>query len=205
MNADGEPVGSEPGAVSAVEPTEMAQWREQLVDVVRTRGYERRDEPFTLASGRLSHDFVDGKRALAAGADLALACRYVAAAAAAAGVTFDAAGGLTMGADQFAHGLAVVCGCDWFVVRKEPKGRGTDKLLEGADISGRRVLVCEDAVSTGGSLLKAIDTAVAHDASVVGAMTLVDRGDAFAPVMAERGIWYLAVMDHRDLGIEPIA
>ena len=130
--------------------TELAEWRDRLVAAVRERGYEHRAEPFELASGKLSHDFVDGKRALAAGADLALACRYIAGRAAEAGVEFDAAGGLTMGADQFSHGLAVVTGCDWFVVRKAPKGRGTDKLVEGAEITGKRVLVCEDAVSTGG-------------------------------------------------------
>lgn len=184
---------------------ELTRWRERLVETVRTKGYEHREEPFELSSGKLSHDFVDGKRALAAGADLALACRYLAARAGEAGVTFDAIGGLTMGADQFAHGVAVVTGCDWFVVRKAPKGRGTNKVLEGADIDGRRVLVCEDAVSTGGSILKAIEAAEAHGATVVGAVTLIDRGDAFAPVMAERDIWYHPALTYRDLGIEPIA
>ena len=183
---------------------ELAGWRAQLVDIVRTKGYEHRDPPFELSSGKLSHDFVDGKQALAAGADLELACRYIAGRAAEAGVVYDAAGGLTMGADQFAHGLAVVTGCDWFVVRKAPKGRGTDKLLEGASIAGRRVLACEDAVTTGGSIIKAIEAAEAEGATVVGAVTLVDRGDSFAPRMAERGIWYLPVMTYEDLGIEAL-
>lgn len=190
--------------MSATE-AELAEWRARLVEIVRTKGYEHREPPFELSSGKLSHDFVDGKQALAAGGDLTLACRYIAAMAAADGVSFDAAGGLTMGADQFAHGLAIVTGCDWFVVRKEPKGRGTNKVLEGGAIEGRRVLVCEDAVSTGGSILKAIDAAVAHGATVVGAVTLVDRGDAFASTMADRSIWYLPVMTYVDLGIEPIA
>jgi orotate phosphoribosyltransferase len=184
---------------------ELDAWRAQLVAIVREKGYERRDEPFELASGKLSHDFVDGKQALGAGADLALACRYIAGRAAQDGVEFDAAGGLTMGADQFAHGIAIVAGCDWFVVRKERKGRGTGKLVEGAPIAGRRVLACEDAVSTGGSILQAIDAAREAGATVVGAVTLVDRGDAFATTMADRGLWYLPVMTYRDLGIEPIA
>jgi orotate phosphoribosyltransferase len=184
---------------------DRAEWRERLVQVVRTKGYEYRDEPFELSSGKLSHDFVDGKRALAAGADLELACRYFVALAAEAGVAFEAVGGLTMGADQFAHGVAIVAGCDWFVVRKAPKGRGTNKVLEGADITGRRVVVCEDAVSTGGSILKAIEAAEAHGATVVGAFTLVDRGDAFTAVMRDRGIWYRPIMTYHDLGIEPIS
>jgi orotate phosphoribosyltransferase len=189
----------------SVDRAELAAWRAELVAIVKAKGYEHRAEPFELSSGALSHDFVDGKQALAAGADLALACRYIAACAEADGIDYDAVGGLTMGADQFAHGIAVLTGCDWFVVRKAPKGRGTDKLLEGAAIEGRRVLACEDAVSTGGSILKAIDAAEAHGATPVGAVTLVDRGDAFATTMAERGLWYLPVMTYRDLGIEPIA
>ena len=172
---------------------------------MRTLGYEYRDEPFELSSGKLSHDFVDGKRALARGADLALACRYFVARAAEADLDYDAVGGLTMGADQFAHGVAIVADCDWFVVRKAPKGRGTNKVLEGADIAGRRVVVCEDAVSTGGSILKAIDAAEAHGAVVAGAFTLIDRGDAFQQTMHDRGIWYLPMMTYRDLEIEPIA
>lgn len=184
---------------------ELAAWRTRLVELVRTKGYEHRAEPFQLASGRLSHDFIDAKRALATGSDLALACRYIDAQAVDAGVHYDAVGGLTMGADQFAHGMAVVTGCDWFVVRKAPKGRGTNKRIEGADIAGRRVLVAEDAVSTGGSLLEALDVAEAEGAVPVGAVTLVDRGDALAPRLAERGVWYLAVLTYHDLGIDPIA
>lgn len=183
---------------------ELNEWRARLVEAVRTKGYARRDEPFELASGGMSHDFVDAKRALAAGSDLALACRYIAARAARDGIEFDAVGGLTMGADQFAHGLAVVTGCDWFVVRKEPKGRGTNKLVEGADVTGLRVLVAEDTVSTGGSLIKAADVVEAEGAIVVGAVTLVDRGDTLAPRIAERGLWYLPVLDYHDLGIDPI-
>jgi orotate phosphoribosyltransferase len=186
-------------------PEDLDAWRAQLVEIVRTKGYEHRAEPFELSSGRMSHDFVDGKQALAAGADLELACRYFAACAVEAEVAYDAVGGLTMGADQFAHGMAVVTGCDWFVVRKAPKGRGTNKVLEGAAIAGRRVLISEDAVSTGGSILQAIDVAAQHGAEVVGAITLVDRGDAFAPQMAERGIWYRPAMTYHDLAIEPIA
>jgi orotate phosphoribosyltransferase len=186
-------------------PDQLADWRSRLVETVRAEGYEYRDEPFELSSGTLSHDFIDGKRALCRGADLELACRYFAARATEAGIGYDAVGGLTMGADQFAHGVAIVTGCDWFVVRKAPKGRGTNKVLEGADIAGRRVVVCEDAVSTGGSILKAVDAAVEHGATVVGAFTLIDRGDAFGATMTERDIWYLPIMTYRDLGIEPIA
>ena len=190
--------------VSPADDNTLATWRDTLIDVVMRKGYERRDQPFELSSGELSHDFVDGKRALAAGADLALACRYMVELARRAEIPFDAAGGLTMGADQFAHGIAVLTGCDWFVVRKQPKGRGTNKLVEGASVEGRRALVLEDVVTTGASILKAVDAIEAEGATVVGAATLVDRGEVTGAAFAARGIWYGSVLTYRDLGIVPV-
>ena len=58
-------------------------------DLIRTRGYERRDEPFRLASGQLSHDYIDGKYAVDNGERLATVCRAVADLAAIHGVEFD--------------------------------------------------------------------------------------------------------------------
>lgn len=66
-------------------------------------------EPVQLASGQMSRYFIDGKAALCRGDDLATACRVMAAQVADAGIDFDVAGGLTLGADQFAHGIAY-CG-----------------------------------------------------------------------------------------------
>jgi orotate phosphoribosyltransferase len=107
----------------------------RLLEIVRERALRQFDEPRELSSGELSRDFIDAKAGLSRGADLALACRIIAARVAEAGIEWDAVGGLTMGADQFAHGIAVVLGDeshDWFVVRKAPKGRGTNQLVEGA-------------------------------------------------------------------------
>lgn len=181
----------------------VSHLREQVVAIVRERGLLRLPEPVRLRSGQLSRDFVDGKAALARGADLEVACRAVVEAV--AGVAFDAVGGLTMGADHLAHGVALVSGAEWFVVRKEPKGRGTDQLVEGARVGpGTRALLVDDAVTTGGSIVRAHDAVVATGATVVAAVTLVDRGDVAAPWFAERGIPYAALVTYRDLGIDPV-
>lgn len=179
--------------------------RARLTEIVLAHGYTRADEPVQLASGQMSRDFVDGKRALAAGADLAFACDLMAALADEHVGSFDAAGGLTMGADQFAHGIAIVTGRRWFVVRKQPKDRGTRQQVEGAVIGeGVRCIVVEDVISTGGSLLQAVDVVAATGADVVFATTLVDRGDLVAPRLAERGVSYAPLLTYRDLGIDPI-
>src|SRR5690606_1714668 len=177
-----------------------------LLTVVRDRGLIQFDEPRELASGELSRDFIDAKAALSRGADLALACAVIAGSVAAAGIEFDAVGGLTLGADQFSHGVATVLGDDraWFVVRKQPKGRGTDQLVEGAKLSrGRRVLLVDDIVTTGGSIRTAHERVVDTGAAVVAAVTLVDRSDIAAAYFAEQGGPYLPVCTYRDPGIAP--
>jgi orotate phosphoribosyltransferase len=178
--------------------------RERLLEVVRERGLIQFDEPKQLASGEYSRDFIDAKAALSRGRDLRLACAVIADSVAAAGIGFHAVGGLTLGADQFAHGIAAHLDDDheWFVVRKQPKGRGTDQLVEGATLAaGTRVLLVDDIVTTGGSIRLAHERVVATGASVVAAVTLVDRSDIAAGFFAEVGVPYLPVFTYRDLGI----
>lgn len=177
----------------------------EVVRLLRERGYVRRDEAFQLSSGEWSHDYVDGKRAIGAGADLRMAAEAILALAREEGVTFDAVGGLTMGADPLAHAISVLSGASWFSVRKQAKGHGRQQLIEGAaPAPGTAVLLIEDVVTTGGSILQALDAVEATGAQVVLATTLLDRGDAAAPRLAERGVRYQPLATYRDLEIVPI-
>ncbi len=156
-----------------------------------------------LASGQLSRDFVDVKVALARGEDLRVACDALIEAT--ADLAYDAIGGLTMGADQFAHGVAVLAGKDWFVVRKVPKGRGTNKLVEGATVGeGTRALLVDDVVTTGGSIRKAYEVITGLGATIVAAVTLVDRGDVAGRFFEDKAIPYFPIVTYRDLGIDPV-
>jgi orotate phosphoribosyltransferase len=113
-----------------VNASEQAPDRTRLLDVVRTKALRQFDEPRQLASGEMSRDFIDAKAGLSRGEDLRLACEVIDATVAGEGIGWDAVGGLTMGADQFAHGVALLHDeREWFVVRKQPKGRGTDQLV----------------------------------------------------------------------------
>lgn len=174
-----------------------------MIEIVRERGLVRLPEPVALSSGQLSRDFVDAKAALARGQDLQEACLALVESAGA--VDFDAVGGLTMGADQFAHVIAVLAGKDWFVVRKEPKGRGTNKLVEGARLSATtRALLVDDVVTTGGSIQKAYEVVTGLGVKVVAAVTLVDRGEVAARFFARKEVPYFPLVTYRDLGIEPV-
>jgi orotate phosphoribosyltransferase len=183
----------------------LSQYRDALVEIVKDRGLLVLPEPVQLASGDWSREFIDGKKALADGRDLELACRALLELVADAGVEFDAVGGLTLGADQFAHVVAVLAGKRWFVVRKQPKDRGTKKRIEGADLgAGTRVLLVDDVVTRGGSILQALEEVQATRATVVCAVTLVDRGEWAAPEFERRGIPYLPLVSYADLGIPAV-
>jgi orotate phosphoribosyltransferase len=183
----------------------LGDLRQQLREIILTKGHLRLDEPVRLRSGDWSRDFIDAKRALADGADLELACRALLEVLAERGIDFDAVGGLTMGADQFAHGTAIVGRKRWFVVRKEAKGRGTNQLVEGAPLAaGVRVVLVDDVVTTGVSIRQAWTQVAATGADIVAAVTVVDRGDTAATFFARVGVPYLPLLTYRDLGIEPV-
>src|SRR5262245_19173187 len=74
--------------------------RQQLVEIVRREGYRYYDEPLRLASGKSSHHFVDGKRALSDGESLTIAGLAILELAKELGIGFDAVGGMIMGADH---------------------------------------------------------------------------------------------------------
>ena len=174
-------------------------------ELIKTRGYEHRAEPFKLVSGQLSHDYIDGKYAIDNGERLTTVSRAVADLAATSGIEFDAVGGLTMGADPLAHGVAMVTGAAWFSVRKEQKARGREQWIEGTRIEpGTRVLLVDDVISTGGSTAKAYDRVTAAGAVVTGVIPMVDRGDVAAELFAGMGVPFVALVTYKDLGIEPV-
>jgi orotate phosphoribosyltransferase len=184
---------------------ERSELWQSAFELIRTRGYEHRDEPFKLASGQLSHDYIDGKYAVDTGERLTVVSRAVAALAADNGIEFDAVGGLTMGADPLAHGVAMVTGKAWFSVRKEQKQRGREQWVEGTRLTqGTRVLLVDDVISTGGSTALAFDRIAPLGVVVTGVIPMVDRGDAAATLFAERDVPFVALVTYRDLGIEPI-
>ena len=121
------------------------------------------------------------------------------------GIEFDAVGGMTLGADQFAHVIAVLARKKWFVVRKAAKGRGTNKRVEGAEVGpGVRALLVDDVVTTGTSILDAYEVVRGLGATVAGAVTLLDRGEAARPKFEALGVRYVSVLTYHDMGIEPV-
>ncbi len=125
----------------------------------------------------------------------------------ASGVTdFEAAGGLTMGADPVGTAImhqAAARGrkIDAFVVRKQAKEHGMGRQVEGPDVKGRKVVVVEDTSTTGGSPLTAARALEAAGAIIVAVATVVDRDTGAQKIIEDAGYRYLSAVSLDDLGL----
>lgn len=190
------------------EQATLSDLQDTIVDHVSRWGYERREQPFELSSGSLSHDYIDGKRAVASNLRLHDVGRAVLALASDQGVEFDAVGGLTMGSDPIAIAVALAAMPEekfWFSVRKDQKPHGKQLKIEGTTLHpGMRVLLVDDVVTTGRSILMALDAIQETGAEVVLAVALVDRGQMTTRDLRSRGIPYRPLLTYEHLGIEPV-
>ena len=180
----------------------MSHDRAALVEHLLKHAVKRGE--FTLKSGRPSTWFIDAKQT---------ACRpegIVLVADAALQVVpdgADAIGGLTLGADPVAYGVAAVAATRGrmlraFTVRKESKDHGVEGRLAGALEPGDRVVVTEDAVTRGTSLMEAVAVVRALGAEPVLIMPLVDRGGTCAALAEAEGIPYRPLVTAPDLGFD---
>jgi orotate phosphoribosyltransferase len=114
---------------------------------------------------------------------------------------YDAAGGLTLGADPVGTAVLHASGgtVDSFVVRKAEKAHGMQQRVEGPSVAGRRVLVVEDVSTTGGSPLTAVEALREAGATVIGVATIVDRGAR--PAIEAAGLEYRSAYTLADLGL----
>jgi orotate phosphoribosyltransferase len=119
----------------------------------------------------------------------------------------DAIGGLTMGGDPVAYGVAAVAATRGhhmrsFSVRKEAKQGGVTGRIAGALRPGDRVLVTEDTTTRGTSLVEAAEQIEAFGAVPVWMTVIVDRGGTCGAMAAERGIDYRPLLTAPDLGFD---
>jgi orotate phosphoribosyltransferase len=157
---------------------------------------------FVLSSGQRASWYIDLRRVLLSGQAAPLAGRVMLAAT--ADLSYDAVGGLTLGADPVAAAMLHAAArqgriLDAFVVRKAEKTHGLQRRIEGPDVAGRRVLAVEDTSTTGASVLTAVDALQEAGAQVVGVAVIVERGARDR--VAQRGLPFRAAYDMGDLGL----
>lgn len=155
---------------------------------------------FVLSSGRESSYYVDLRRITLDSTAAPLVGSVMLDLT--ADLTFDAAGGLTLGADPIGTAMLHVAAArgrklDAFVVRKQGKAHGLQRRIEGPDVAGRRVLAVEDASTTGASVLAAVEALREAGAEVAAVAVIVERGAADA--IAAAGLEYRAAYSLADL------
>lgn len=173
--------------------------------VAHLKAHAIREGDFVLKSGKPTTWFCDAKQTTCRPDGILLVAE---AALAVLPDDVTAIGGLTMGADAVAFGVAAIAATRGrelraFSVRKEVKDHGGGGRVAGALEAGDRVVIVEDAVTRGVSMLEAADV-IADEvgAEAVLLMPVVDRGGTVAVMAEERGLPLQALVTAPDLGFD---
>jgi len=160
---------------------------------------------FVLKSGAASTWFLDAKQTACRADGIIAATDALIEVFADVLSDIDAIGGLTMGGDPLAYGVAAIAATRGhnirsFSVRKEAKKGGITGRIAGALKPGDRVLVTEDTTTRGTSLMEAAEQIEAYGAKPIWMTVLVDRGGTCAAMAAERNIDYRPLLTAPDIG-----
>ncbi|MDQ2650207.1 MAG: orotate phosphoribosyltransferase [Actinomycetota bacterium] len=157
---------------------------------------------FVLKSGKRSNWFIDAKQTTCRPDGMLLVAE---AALSVLPADVTAIGGLTMGADSVAFGVAAIAATRGralrsFSVRKEEKDHGAGGRIAGALEPGDRVVIVEDAVTRGVSMLEAAAVVREAGAEPVLLLPVVDRGGTVAALAEAEGLRLEALVTAPDLG-----
>jgi orotate phosphoribosyltransferase len=163
----------------------------RLISLLLERSVTRGD--FVLASGRKSNYYIDARRTTMSGEGQLLIGQLGLAALDARGWAPRAVGGLTLGADPVAYAIARAARdagrtIDAFTVRKEAKGHGLGRRIEGCLAAGDPVVVVEDVITTGHSALEAVAQVRQTGGQVLGVLAVVDREEGGREAIAAGGV-----------------
>lgn len=179
--------------------------REKLLEAIRAKAYREGD--FTLASGLKSDYYIDCKEVTLDAEGALLVGRAIFEKIKGWGAA--AVGGMELGSVPISTAVCVVSALEGapllnFIVRKQAKGHGTGKRIEGKIGPGVRVAVVEDVVSTGGSSVKAIEAITEAGAHVIGVVSIVDRQMGGAEAFAKHGVRYEPLFTIAEIRRKPV-
>lgn len=176
----------------------------RLKELIKDRALQFGD--FTLASGKTSSYYIDGRLVTLHGEGAYCLARCILAIL--RDYDVEAVGGMALGADPISGATAAVAASrgielDAFMVRKQPKGHGTGRQVEGPLLDGAKVAMVEDTVTTGGSTLDAIGAVERErDASVEIVIAMVDRLSGARHAIERSGYTFEPLFTVEDLGVK---
>jgi len=168
---------------------------QRLLEVFKERAVLRGD--FTLSSGLKASYYFDGRMVTLWPEGAYLIGKMVFDVLVKAGA--EAVGGMTMGADPIAASVAIVSHLEGkpipaFIVRAEAKGHGTQKRIEGPLKPRSKVAVVDDVITSGGSVLRAIEAVEAEGCKVVKVVVVLDRQQGGSDEIRRRGYDFAALL-----------
>jgi orotate phosphoribosyltransferase len=180
--------------------------RKALMELVKNRALRFGD--FTLASGKKAKYYLDGKQVTLDSRGAVLIGEGLLDLLSQHGQLPKAVGGMAIGADPITAAIITVAGLRnlslaGVLVRKESKGHGTNRYVEGPVQPGDTVAIVEDVVTTGGSSLEAIKRVQEFGLKVTCVAAIIDRMEGGAKAFAEQSIPFYSLLTIRDFGIEP--
>ncbi len=178
----------------SVATIDLVTLRQQLLDLFCQVAYQEGD--FLLTSGQRASYYINGKQ-VTLHPQGGLAVGRILLPLLPEGT--QAVAGLTLGADPIVTAVSVVAAYEGrslpaLIIRKEPKGHGTQAYIEGPTLpEGSYVTVLEDVVTTGQSALKAVERLQQAGYQVNGVISLVDRQQGGAELYQKTGLPFQAV------------
>jgi orotate phosphoribosyltransferase len=190
-------------AVAAPKPSAaLAKQKEQLLDIIKRQSLLTKGGPFKLASGAMSDYYLDLKPTMFDPHGAALIGEIINSMLA-EDRDVDAIGGLELGAVPIVAAVSALSvrarPIKSFVVRKENKGHGTDKKIDGNFTPNTTVVLIEDVTTRGGSVMQAVRAVREKGATVKRIITIVDRLEGAAENLKKEGIAIEAIFTTRDL------
>lgn len=172
----------------------------RLRELMLAKAYMRGD--FILTSGKRSDHYFDCKRVTLDPEGLAVSAELLTLKLRQAGI--GALGGLVIGADPIVAGVVAVSRSlghpvTGFLIRKESKGHGTRKRVEGPVETGSRVAIVDDVITSGGSVIAAIETAREEGLEPVVAYALVDREEGGEANITATGVPFQPLLKYSSL------
>jgi len=164
--------------------------KQELLPKLKSQAFTRLEKPITLASGKTSQVYFDGKQITLIPDNAVLFARGILELVGSNKI--DAIGGPTLGADPIATAVSLMAYLDRgkvipaFIVRKEPKKHGLQKLIEGYQLKkGDKVLMVEDVITSGKSVMEAIRVVESLGAEIAQIACLVDRKEGGAEALSK--------------------
>ncbi len=181
----------------------MASDRDTLLKLLKELSYEEGE--FTLVSGKKSSFYINAKETTLNPEGMYLVGKLMyRMAREIPGV--DAVGGVSIGGDPLVSSVVLASFTQkdnlmGFLIRKEPKGHGTNQWIEGGKNlkKGMNVVILEDVVTTGGSSLKAIEAVEKGGYTVKGVIALLDRLDGGKETIESKGYVFKSIFTLKDV------